>query len=115
MQRLKELRKEKGLSQKNVADFIGKTYQAYSNYESGKREPDIETLKQLSHLFGVSVDYLIENDTDNGTHPPQCRERLISKLLAADIVTAAEVEEYLDYKEYKKRKKDQLPVLTPVK
>ena len=57
--RLKELRLAKHLNQKAVADIIGKTFQAYSFYERGDREPDVETLKVLADFYGVSIDYLL--------------------------------------------------------
>lgn len=60
MKRLKELRLQKGLTQQQVANAIGKTYQAYSYYENGKRDPDTETLKLLADFFNVSTDYLLE-------------------------------------------------------
>ena len=60
--RLKELRLKKDCSQQKVASALGCTGNAYSRYEREEREPDIETLKRMSRLFGVSVDYLIGND-----------------------------------------------------
>ena len=58
-ERLKELRKEKGVTQAQVAKAIGITMSAYSNYEQGIREPSIELLKALCRYFMVSSDYLI--------------------------------------------------------
>lgn len=55
---IKKLRKEKGLSQQAIANYLQITRQAYSNYEMGKREPDYETLLKLSEFFDVTVDYL---------------------------------------------------------
>ena len=60
--RLKELRKKKGVSQKNVADAICCSVDCYSKYERNKREPNIDSLKLLSKYFGVSIDYLVCND-----------------------------------------------------
>ena len=59
MERLKDLRSQKGATQKNVADYLGITQQAYANYEGGKREPDAEMLLKVSEYFDVSVDYLL--------------------------------------------------------
>ena len=59
MEKLKELRAEKCYSQKMVADILGITQSAYSNYESGKREPDNNTLSALAEVFNVTVDYLL--------------------------------------------------------
>lgn len=63
MKRLFTLRKEKGLTQKDVAEELGISRQAYANYESGNREPDISTLRHLSEYFGVSIDVLLDNPT----------------------------------------------------
>lgn len=57
--RLKELRAEKGATQKAVADFICCSPPVYSRYERGKREPDIDTLCRLADFFGVTVDYIV--------------------------------------------------------
>ena len=59
--RLKELRLERGLSQKNVADFLEVTPNIYSRYETGARQPSIETLIKLSKFFGKSIDYIVGN------------------------------------------------------
>ena len=59
MENLKKVRTEKGVSQQVVADFLGITRQAYSNYENGNRGPDNETLLKLGEFFGVSVGYLL--------------------------------------------------------
>ena len=58
-ERLKELRKERNLTQKQVAEVIGITIKGYNFYELGLREPPIDTLKKLCLFFNVSSDYLI--------------------------------------------------------
>ena len=57
--RLKELRTEKGATQKEVAEFIGCSPLVYSRYEREEREPDIDTLCRLADYFGVTIDYLV--------------------------------------------------------
>lgn len=57
--RLKKLREEKGLLQKDVASAIGVTTSAYGFYEQGKREPDYDTLQRLADFFSVSIDFLL--------------------------------------------------------
>ena len=57
--RLKQLRREKGLTQKQVANAIGVVPTAITNYESGIREPSIAVLKKLCLFYDVSADYLI--------------------------------------------------------
>lgn len=60
--RLKELRIQKGDLQKQVAEAIGYSLPEYSHFETGRREPNIETLKALSKYFGVSIDHIVCND-----------------------------------------------------
>ena len=57
--RLKDLRYDRQLKQSDVADAIGYTYQAISNYEFGKRTPGIPELILLADFFDVSIDYLV--------------------------------------------------------
>ncbi|MBE5736602.1 MAG: helix-turn-helix transcriptional regulator [Clostridiales bacterium] len=57
--RLRELRKEKGVTQKVVADAIGVTESAYSNYEQGLREPSVMIIIALCRYYDVSADYLL--------------------------------------------------------
>lgn len=60
--RIKELRKGKCLSQEKLADLIGVTKQAVSQYERGVRKPDIPTIDALCDIFNVSSDYLLGKD-----------------------------------------------------
>lgn len=60
---LLNLRKNKGVTQKDISDYLGISRQAYANYEAGNRAPDFQTLKKLSAYFSVSVDYLLGNET----------------------------------------------------
>ena len=58
MNRIKEIRQEKNLSQTDIAKALGVTRQAISLYEKGDREPNLETWQKLADFFGVSVPYL---------------------------------------------------------
>ena len=58
-ERLKELRLDKGLRLKDVADAVNLSIRAISNYEQGIREPSLSILKDLCRFFNVSADYLI--------------------------------------------------------
>lgn len=60
MKRLKNLRKEKNLSQKELANLINMSQTGYSQYERGTRKISLETLKNLASFYNVSVDYLLE-------------------------------------------------------
>lgn len=67
MNRLKELRCEKGLLQKEVAQKIGVSPQSYSFYENWINKPDPETLIKLADIFEVSIDYLLGRTDDFGS------------------------------------------------
>lgn len=57
---LKQIRKEKRLSQLKVAMDLSISREALSHYENGKRSPDVNMLISLSDYFNVSIDYLIK-------------------------------------------------------
>ena len=61
-QRLKAYRKEKGLTQMQVAVYCDITEKAYQNYELMTREPKLEILIRIADLYGVSLDYLVGRD-----------------------------------------------------
>ncbi len=58
-EKLKELRQEKGLTQKQLANLIGNAQSAIVYWESNKQEPTISALKKLCKFFDVSADYLL--------------------------------------------------------
>ncbi|KSU30842.1 transcriptional regulator Cro/CI family [Lactococcus lactis subsp. lactis] len=58
-ERLKELRKGKGLTQQKVADSLNISQPNYRRWESGERSPSVETLIMLADYFDVSIDYLL--------------------------------------------------------
>ena len=58
-ERLKECRLECGLTQLQVAQYLGVTLPAVCQYEKGSRELSLELLVKLCKLFNVSADYLL--------------------------------------------------------
>ncbi|GKX27889.1 transcriptional regulator [Vallitalea longa] len=64
--RLRLLRKSKGLTQEQLGEVVGKTKNNISQYERSARQADDETKKQLAIFFDVSMDYLI-GITENPT------------------------------------------------
>lgn len=58
--RLKELRKERGITQLKLAMDLGLSQNTVSRYETGEREADYKTLIVLADYFDVSIDYLLE-------------------------------------------------------
>lgn len=63
------LRKEKGLSQEELAEKIGVSRQAVSRWEGGAAQPDAANLLQLSRLFQVTADYLLDDDREREEAP----------------------------------------------
>lgn len=91
--RLKELRKAKGLNQTELGEILGVSKSSICCYENGTRNPALETVIDLMHLFGVSADYLL--GTDN-----------IVKVVKNDDIsyTSLSKEELLFLEELKKNK-----------
>lgn len=61
---LKSARRAAGLTQQQVADAMGLTNSTYCGYETGKRQPDVKKIKQLSAVLKVSADKLLETGFD---------------------------------------------------
>lgn len=59
---LKELRIEKGLSQRELGENLGFCNQTISFWESGSREPDLDTLLKICHYFNVSLEEMLEKN-----------------------------------------------------
>ena len=64
--RLKELRIEKKLSQKTLAEVLGTTNSIICDWECGRTEPSIEMIIKLSMYFEVSSDYLLGLEDESG-------------------------------------------------
>lgn len=59
---LRELRKQKGVQQKELAEALGISPQTYNGYEKGRNEPPIEMLVRLSFFYDIPVDFLVQRD-----------------------------------------------------
>jgi len=62
-EKLRELREEKDLTQKQVADFIGVSERVYGYYENNRFPKDEIILKKLASFFNVSLDWLVGDST----------------------------------------------------
>lgn len=58
-ERLHDTRVKQGFTAQQMADFLGVSIRAYRFYESGAREPNLESLSKMADVLGVSVDYLL--------------------------------------------------------
>jgi transcriptional regulator with XRE-family HTH domain len=84
-----ELRKQKNLTQAELAETLGYTDKAISKWERAESIPDVIMLKQIADLFGVSLNYLVEADhpKSNTELPRRAKNnRLVISLLAAAAI-----------------------------
>jgi len=87
--KIAELRKDKHMLQNELADALHVTHQAVSKWENGKSIPSIDILYDLTQLFDVSIDYLL-NDTDIRDDDYETlfqnfpRQAVVKKLLQSD-------------------------------
>lgn len=65
--KLRILRRERHLTQKQLASELSISRSALSLYESNKREPDFETLTKIAEFFDISLDYLLDRENDINT------------------------------------------------
>jgi transcriptional regulator with XRE-family HTH domain len=63
-ERLRQLRRERGLTQRQLADRLNVTYQAVSKWENGRAAPDIFTLPELASIFDCRIEDLFFSDGD---------------------------------------------------
>lgn len=113
-----KLRKEKHLTQTELANSIGISRSALSLYEIEKREPDIDTLNKLAEVLNTSVDYILGNSTRSTTvaaNPKEdisvlahgFQERIVS-LLTEKKMTTEDFEKEI-YKENGSIYKNEIP------
>ena len=104
-ERLRYLRKSRGVTCKEVYEAIGSSKPSYYRYENGDSEPSTQKLIALAKYFNVSIDYLVGRtdspsmDDENTTVPnitPQ-KQRLQEKILSLDNQNSAELESFLNY------------------
>ncbi len=63
-ERIALLRKKNNISQRAFAKMLGFSQSAIAKYERNESEPDIHTLKKMSSIFDVTIDYLVSDDQD---------------------------------------------------
>lgn len=101
MENLTQARKRMKKTQQEVADYLGISRQAYSNFEAGKREPDYETLLKLGEYFGCSIDYLLGKKNDPAASSREVSDDDIKfALFEGDPVTDEQFEEVKRFARY---------------
>lgn len=101
--RLRDLRLKKGLKQLDLADMLGVSRTTYTQYETGRSEPDLATIIKLAQFFGVSVDYLL------GLTDIRNYDDVLAKLACyeSEEWTEEEQKEIDRFKEFIKMKREQ--------
>ena len=99
--RLKELRKNKGLTQTALANLFAISNGAVGNWETGLRQPDHDTLTKIADFFDVSIDYLLGRTDEPSPSSPTLDKQLegIDFALYGETkdLTDAEKEKILDF------------------
>ena len=97
-ERMQQLRKEKKMTQKDMAEFLGIQTRTYQYYEGGGRQPDLETIVVLADLFGVTVDYIVGH-SDERENPVKKKkysfQERLKFLRTAQRISQKEMGEYL--------------------
>ena len=83
--KLYELRKQKGLSQEELAGRLNVSRQTVSKWEVGESTPDMEKLVAISELFGISLDELVLNKAPQKEENSQPSEQIVRSELYSDI------------------------------
>ena len=72
--RIKDLREDADLTQKEIADFLNIKQNTYSQYENGQRQLPLDALIKLAYYFDTSTDYILEVTNDRKPYPKSNRK-----------------------------------------
>lgn len=101
MNRLRELRRDRGRTQHEVAQYLGVTDQAVSGYERGVTTPPLDVCNRLADLFMVSIDYLMGRTDDparvEAKAQPFVRIPVLGRVAAG--IPADAITETIDYED----------------
>lgn len=78
---LREARKAAGLTQGQVAEMMNITKSTYCGYETGKRQPDVAKIKQISDILGIPADKLLQTGHAVSSQPTQKRNQKEDELV----------------------------------
>ena len=100
--RIKQLRKQKGLTQKEMAEAVGVGVSTIAMWESGKRTPSFKLLNDLSDLFDKSIDYILGTSDDDRS--PKLNDAQVEQLgtweIQSELIDI--LRQYLQLDEYGK-------------
>lgn len=99
--KLKELRKQKHISQTKLANALNIKQTTISSYEKGKTQPPIEVLIDMANYFNVSLDYLLERQYENKidlASLSETKQNIIKMVTQLNELHAIKVEVYVQSK-----------------
>lgn len=102
--KIKEIRIKKGITQKELAEKLGTSQQNLAQYECGKRNPKLETVKKIADALNVFMSDLINEEVDYTRPEPNT----LAAHFDGDEYTGEELEEIRQFAEFvKSKRKDQ--------
>ncbi len=110
--RLKELRKECGITQKEFAGYFNLTESMISLYESGKRQPSYDVLKAISKRFNISIDYLVGMTDFKKPAGSLCEDSIKELISFAQKLSPCGIEILTDFAEFLSKKEENEPKKT---
>ena len=102
-EKILNLRKQQGMSQEALAEKLNVSRQAVSRWEMGTAQPDASNILQLSKLFGVTADYLLNDEYESDYDVPavKCTEKAakekLKKVVGACIAAAGLLGNFIIY------------------
>lgn len=106
--RLRELRKSKNMTLKDIANILNVSESAISQYENNKREMDNASLAIIADYFNVTIDYLLGRTDSPNLAIPKEMEGIgvaFSSGISMDGLNADQIEDVMNYIDYIKNKK----------
>lgn len=97
MNRIKSLRKAKKITQKQLGDVLGVAESTISMYESGNRQPDVDTMRKIADYFNVTIDYLIGGENISSSDKDELDKKIIKIF---DSLSENDQAQVLDYARY---------------
>jgi len=84
-EKIYELRKKNGLSQEALAESLGVSRQSVSKWETGEATPEVNKLLSLSKLFGVTTDYLLDDESEENVREAEEEKEELSPFAAVPV------------------------------
>ena len=96
MIRIKELRVERGMKQTDLAELLNVSRGTVSNYELGVHTMDVDVIRQLCEIFGVTADYLLGFSSVRSSSIPEADYALVTAYHAAPASVRAGIDALLE-------------------